>query len=190
MANKDAPFGFRPVGKVGQNADNGGLSEHILTASHTVIYQNDLVKMKSDGSVEVAETDVAVVGSLNGAFYTDATTSKPTFSNYAKGSNTATDIKGFIYDDPYQRFECQSDNTGASALTDINNCSNITYLAGAAPNYISKSEFMDGDLAAGAATLKHHGFSKDPGNSAYASANVNIIVSINEHQYGKAVNGV
>jgi hypothetical protein len=25
MANKDAAFGLRPIGKVGQNRDNGGL---------------------------------------------------------------------------------------------------------------------------------------------------------------------
>jgi hypothetical protein len=190
MANKDAPFGFRPAGKVGQNADNGGLSERLISASATAIFQNDLVKLKSDGSIEVAETNVAVVGSLNGVFFTDASTSKPTFANHLKASNTATDIKGFVYDDPYQRFECQSDNTGASALTDINNNSNITYLAGATPNFISKSEFKDGDLAAGAATLRHLGFSKDPDNSDVGSANVNIIVSINEHQDGKAVDGI
>jgi hypothetical protein len=190
MANKDAPFGFRPAGKVGQNADNGGLSERLITASATAIFQNDLVKLKNDGSIEVAATDQAVVGSLNGVFFTDASTSKPTFANHLKASNTATDIKGFVYDDPYQRFECQSDNTAASALTDINNNANITYLAGATPNFISKSEFADGTLAAGAATLRHLGFSKDPDNSDVGNANVNIIVSINEHQDGKAVDGI
>ena len=84
MANKDAPFGFRPVGKVGQNADNGGLSERLISANATAIYQNDLVKLKSDGSIEVAATDQAVVGSLNGVFFTDANTSKPTFANHLK----------------------------------------------------------------------------------------------------------
>ena len=28
MANKDAAFGLRPIGKVGQNRDNQGLSEY------------------------------------------------------------------------------------------------------------------------------------------------------------------
>ena len=28
MANKDAPFGLKPIGKVGQNRDNQGLSEY------------------------------------------------------------------------------------------------------------------------------------------------------------------
>jgi len=190
MANKDAAFGFRPAGKVGQNADNGGLSEHNINASETVIYHNDLVKMKADHGIEVAAAGGNVLGSLNGVFYTDATTSKPTFSNYSPGSNTADDIKGFIYDDPYQRFECQSNNSGASQATDINNCADIEYTAGAAPNYVSKSELDDSTNAAGAATLKIMGLSRDPDNNTVGSANVNWIVSINEHEYGKGVNGI
>ncbi len=190
MANKDAAFGVRPVGKVGQNRDNGGLSEHIISASATAIYQNDLVKLKNDGSVEVAGAGGNVVGSLNGVFFTDASTSKPTFANHLKASNTATDIKGFVYDDPYQRFEVQSNNTGASALTDINNAADIEYTAGSSPSFISKSELDDSTLAAGAATLKIHGLSRDPDNSTVGSANVNWIVSINEHEYGKGVAGV
>jgi hypothetical protein len=190
MANKDAPFGVRPAGKVGQNADNGGLSEHIITASATAITQNDLVKMKADGSIEVAGAGGNVVGSLNGVFFTDATSGKPTFANNLAGSNAATDIKGFIYDDPYQRFEVQSNNSGASELTDINNCADIVYAVGTAPSMISNSELDDSTLTAGAATLKIHGLSRDPDNSDFASANVNWLVSINEHEYGKAVDGI
>ena len=151
---------------------------------------NDLVKLKSDGSVEVAGAGGNVVGSLNGVFFTDANTSKPTFANHLKASNTASDIKGFVYDDPYQRFEIQSNNTGASAATDVNNAADIEYTAGSSPSYISKSELDDSTLAAGAATLKIHSLSKDPDNSDVGSANVNWIVSINEHEYGKAVDGV
>ena len=32
MANKDAAFGLKPIGKIGQNADNNGLSEYDLSA--------------------------------------------------------------------------------------------------------------------------------------------------------------
>ena len=190
MANKDAAFGTRPVGKVGQNADNGGLSEYIITASATAITQNDLVKLKADGSVEVAGAGGFVVGSLNGVFFTDATTGKPTFANNLAGSNAATDIKGFIYDDPYQRFEIQTNNTAASQLTDINNNADIAYSVGVTPNFISKSELNDSTLAAGAATLRILGLSKDPDNSDVGSANVNWIVAINEHQHGKNVDGI
>jgi hypothetical protein len=33
MANKDAAFGLRPIGKVGQNRDNQGLSEYSIAAN-------------------------------------------------------------------------------------------------------------------------------------------------------------
>jgi hypothetical protein len=45
MANKDAAFGLKAIGKVGQNKDNQGLSEYSIAASATAIYQNDPVKM-------------------------------------------------------------------------------------------------------------------------------------------------
>ena len=38
MANKDAAFGLRPIGKVGQNRDNQGLSEYDIAASASAIY--------------------------------------------------------------------------------------------------------------------------------------------------------
>ena len=107
MANKDAPFGLKPIGKVGQNRDNQGLSEYDIAASATAIFFNDPVKMKNDGTIEVAGAGGAILGSLNGVFFTDATTSKPTFANHLNASNTATDIVGFISDDPYERFEIQ-----------------------------------------------------------------------------------
>ena len=52
MANKDAAFGLKAIGKVGQNRDNQGLSEYSIAASSSAIYQWDpvqwllLVKLK------------------------------------------------------------------------------------------------------------------------------------------------
>ena len=39
MANQDAAFGLKAIGKVGQNRDNQGLSEYSIAASATAIYQ-------------------------------------------------------------------------------------------------------------------------------------------------------
>ena len=44
MANQDAAFGLRAIGKVGQNRDNQGLSEYSIAASSAAIYQNDPVE--------------------------------------------------------------------------------------------------------------------------------------------------
>ena len=191
MANQDAAFGLKPIGKVGQNRDNGGLSEYDIAASATAIYFNDPVKMKNDGTIEVAGAGGAILGSLGGVFFTDANTSKPTFANHLKASNTATDIKGFVSDDPYERFEIQTNNTGASANTDIFNVADIEYTAGSSPDFVSKVELNDSTLASGSsATLQILGLSRDPSNNEVGSANVNWVVRINEHELDMNVNGV
>ena len=182
MANKDAAFGLKPIGKIGQNADNNGLSEYDIAASATAIYFQDPVEILATGTIGVAAAgDTTILGSLNGVFFTDANTSKPTFANHLDASNAATDIKGFVTDDPYQRYEVQSDNTSASAQTDIGNVANIEYTAGSAPNFVSKVELDDSDLATTDGQLKVIGVSKDPENNDLTSANVNFVVTINEH---------
>ena len=191
MANKDAPFGMKPIGKVGQNRDNQGLSEYDIAASATAIYFQDPVKMVNTGTIGVAAAGDALLGVLTGIFFTDASTSKPTFANHLDASNAATDIKGFITDDPYERFEIQSNNSGASASTDIFNVADIVYAAGSSPDYVSQVELNDSTLAAGSsATLQILGPSKDPDNSDVGSANVNWVVRINEHLLDMNVNGV
>jgi hypothetical protein len=178
MANKDAAFGLKAIGKVGQNRDNQGLSEYSIAASATAIYQWDPVEMLDTGTIGVAAAGDVLLGSLNGVFYTDASTSKPTWANHLAASNTATDIVGFVADDPYERFEVQS--AGTVAQTNIGNCADIAYTAGSSPNYVSKVE-ISGTMAASAAQLKIIGVSKDPDNSELGAANANVIVTINEH---------
>ena len=181
MANKDAAFGMRAIGKVGQNRDSQGLSEYSISASATAIYQGDPVEILAAGTIGVAAAGDALLGPLNGVFFTHASTSKPTFANHLEASNTASDIVGFVSDDPYERFEVQSNNTGASAQTDIGNVANIAYTAGSSPNYVSKVELDDSDLATSDGQLKVIGVSKDPDNNDLSSANVNFVVTINEH---------
>ena len=186
MANKDAAFGLKAIGKVGQNRDNQGLSEYDIAASATAIYQNDPVKMLATGTIGVAAAGDVLLGALTGVFFTDASTSKPTYANHLEASNTATDIVGFVADDPYERFEVQS--AGTVNQTNIGNCADIAYTAGSSPNYVSKVE-ASGTMAAGEAQLKIIGVSKDPDNNELGSANANLIVNINEH-FLKATAGI
>ncbi len=181
MANQDSAFGLRPSGKVGQNRDNQGLSEYSIAASSAAIYQWDPVKT-SGGYLLVAGAGGNLRGSLNGVFYTDASTSKPTWANHLEASNTATDIVGYVSDDPYERFEIQSNNAGASAVTDVGKTADLVYAAGSSPDYISGVELDDSTLNTTAQQLKIMGASKDPSNNAVASANVNWVVVIAEHE--------
>ena len=187
MANKDAAFGLRPMGKVGQNRDNQGLSEYDISASASAIYFNDPVEILAAGTIGVAAATDALLGSLGGVFFTDASTSKPTFANHLDASNTATDIKGFVSDDPYERFEIQAD--GATAAADVGLNADIVYAAGSSPDYVSKVELDTSDQKTATAQLRIIGISKDIENNEAGSANVNLVTIINEHQL-KGTTGV
>jgi len=183
MANQDSPFGLRPVGKVSGNRDSGGTTEYDIAACASAIYQNDPVKMLCTGTIGVAAATQTLIGSINGVFYTDATTSKPTFARYLAASNSATDIVGYVNDDPFTVFEIQSAGSGAHAQGDIgSNADLATYAAGAAPDYLSAVEAVDTQSAT-AATLRIVGLSKDPDNNDITAANVNWRVLIAEHFY-------
>ena len=187
MANKDAAFGLRPIGKVGQNRDNQGLSEYDINTTTSTIYFQDPVKAVADGGITVAGAGDLLLGSLNGIFYTDVSTSKPTWSNHYASGNTATDAVAFVSDDPYERFEIQS--AGSVTGANIFLVADIAYTAGDSANYVSKAE-ISGTMTSGAsAQLRILGISKDPDNSDTASANVNVVVNINEHFLNSA-NGV
>tara|TARA_R100001460_G_scaffold16418_2_gene35858 strand:+ start:1053 stop:1616 length:564 start_codon:yes stop_codon:yes gene_type:complete len=187
MANQDAPFGLKPIGKVGQNRDAQGLSEYSIAASADAIYFQDPVELAATGTITVAAASDALLGSLNGVFFTDATTGKPTYANHLNASNAATDIVGFVSDDPYERFEVQSD--GATAKADVGLNADIVYAAGSSPDYVSQVELDFSDQKTGTAQLRIIGISKDPSNNEAGSANVNLVTIINEHQL-KATAGV
>ena len=184
MANQDAAFGLRAIGKVGQNKDNQGLSEYNIAASSAAIYQNDAVQFQTTGYIRVGAANVPLLGTLNGIFYTDASTSKPTWANHLEASNTATDIVGFVSDDPYERFEVQADST--LAIVNIGMNADISFKAGTSPNFISKSEVLTSAVVSTTAQFRILGVSKDIENNQLVNAttyaaNVNVVGIINEH---------
>jgi hypothetical protein len=183
MANRSSVgFGLRPIGKVGQNRDAQGLSEYLVSDSPTIAYFNDPVKATDAGTIAVAAAGDKLLGSLNGSFYTDPTTQKPTWRNYIP-SVAATDIVAFVSDDPYERFEIRSNNTGASQVTDIFNNANITYLAGDSANYVSRVRLNDATLTTSTEQLQILGSTKDTGDNNITQSHVVWVVRINEHQF-------
>jgi hypothetical protein len=175
--------------KVGQNRDNGGLSEYSIAANDTsTIYFNDPVKATAAGTIDVAGAGGDLLGSLNGVFYTDPTTKKPTWANHYSQVNAA-DTVAFVSDDPYERFEIQSNGTNAITQASVFFNYDIAYTAGDSANYVSKVELNEASGVSTAAQLRLLGFSKDPDNSDIGSANVNMVVSINEH-FLKSTTGI
>ena len=183
MANSSAVgFGLKPIKMYGNGYENMGLGEYPVAASSDAIYNQDLVCQHTTGFVIVGVAGTEdIIGSLNGVFYTDATTNKPTFQNYLQASNTASDIVALVNDSPLQQYEIRSDATGASSQASVGEVADITYVAGATPNYVSKTTLASAGLAAGSSKqLKVIGVSRDPENNDLASANVVWRVVINE----------
>ena len=183
MANSSSTgFGMKPIKMYGNGYENMGLGEYPVAASSDAIYNQDLVCQAATGFVIVGIAGTEdIIGSLNGVFYTDATTSKPTFQNYLQGLNTATDIVALVNDSPIQQYEVRSNNTGASAQTDVGNTADIAYVAGATPNYISRATLDDSTLNNNAdQQVKIIGVSRDPENNDLTAANVVWRVILNQ----------
>ena len=181
MANASTTgFGFRPIKKIAQNDNNAGLSEYSVAASSALISHACLVQLTADGVV-LASTNSTEnnLGTLNGVFYTDATTSKPTWSNYSPASNTATDIVAFINDDPMQMYEVMSADT-AFNQNEVGHCADQVLAAGTTPLFISKSK-ISATTATTLAQLFILGVSKDPDASDTTVEGFALRVQIREH---------
>ena len=196
MANQDAAFGLRPLKTMGQQDDSTGMSSfNIVPGDASVLYQGSLAIPTSAGYVDIATAGATQnIGAFWGTFYVDPTTLKPTFKNYYPGSITPPSsgaIEAFVYDSPYQMFEVQSNNAGASAQADVYECADIANpTAGSTLNGVSGQELDDSDLSADIAQLKVIGVSRDPKNSDLTAANVNWRVQIAEHIFGSFTGGI
>ena len=199
MANQDAAFGLRPLKSVGQGDDSTGMSSHAIDAAYgTAIYQGSPVVVAA-GYITISTAGaVPNMGAFWGCFYVDPTTLKPTFKNYYPGSITppsSKDIEAFVYDNPNQMFEIQSDNDGASTLADIFSNADLVNFGGSTLNGVSNSELDDSTIAASsdvAAQLLIIGTSRDPKNNDVTDTggNVNWRVLVNMHLFGHGVGTV
>ena len=184
MANQSTTgFGLRPIAKIGQNDNNAGLSEWNVAASSAIMYHHDMVMLTADGVI-LQSTDTAPnnLGSLNGVFYTDATTSKPTWANYSKASNTATDIVALVNSDPQQIFEIR-DAGSTLVAADAGGTSKIVTTAGSSINFVSGETIYDA-AGTGADQLKLLGVSFDEQNQDPSSNGCIWRVQIYEHILG------
>ena len=181
MANASTTgFGFRPIKKIAQNYNNAALSEYNVAASSALISHACLVRLTADGVVLASgNTDTNNLGTLNGVFYTDATSNKPTFSNFSPAANTATDIVAFINDDPMQMYEIMSADT-AFNQNEVGHCADQVNDVGVTPLFISKSK-ISATTANTQAQLFIMGVSRDPDHSDTTAEGFALRVQIREH---------
>ena len=188
MANKDAPFGLRPVGELGSSYNTSGTTEYsIASGASGNIFSGDLVKMASTGTILVAAAGDQALGVFRGCKYTDSN-GDVIYSAYWPNGTVSSDAVAFVVDDPNALFEVQSAATGSVVQTVVGNNADIVYSTGSTQTGISAVK-ISGTTAATSAQLRIVGFSGDPDNNALGtgtlSTNVNKIVKINEHFYAQ-----
>ena len=194
MANINVAFGFKPVGKHGSSPATQGTSQYFIASNASAIFQGSPVKAElTGGTIQIASATGngdQLVGVFAGCEYVDATTGKLRFNNTWPGSgsaNTDFDIKGFVYDDPSQRFIIAADggNTSrATAKVDIFKTADIA--SGASGNTTTgiSSAVLDISTAEDTDTsncVMILGIHEDVTNADHSAAGVSYIVKINNH---------
>ncbi len=194
MANANVAFGFKPVGKHGSCPATQGRSQYFIGSDASAIFQGSPVKAElTGGTIQIGSASGngdQLVGIFAGCEYVDATTGKLKFSNTWPGSgsaNTTFDIKGFVYDNPSQRFIIASDGTNTDRTTakaDIFKTADIA--SGASGNTTTgiSSAVLDISTAEDTDTsnvVMILGIHEDVTNADHSAAGVSYIVKINNH---------
>jgi hypothetical protein len=185
MANDTGNFGLRASRQLDGSPYNGAQNRYrILKNYATALYQGDLVQTSLNGTIQRAgATDNPVVGVFNGVFYTDPTTSKPTWKNYYPATISANDIMAQVIDGPDVVFEVNADATFTVSHLFANykiNATTGSTLSG------QGRESLDVATADSSSTfvLKAVDISQDPNNSdTTASSGCNVLVVLNAHSY-------
>ena len=194
MANANVAFGLKPVGMHGSSPATQGTSQYFIASNASAIFQGSPVKAElSGGTIQIASASGngdQLVGVFAGCEFVDATTGKLRFSNTWPGSgsaNTNFDIKGFVYDNPAQRFIIASDGTNtdrATAKADIFKTADLA--SGASGNTTTgiSSAVLDISTAEDTDTsnvVMILGIHEDVTNADHSAAGVSYIVKINNH---------
>jgi len=194
MANANVAFGLKPVGMHGSSPATQGTSQYFIASDASAIFQGSPVKAElTGGTIQIASASGngdQLVGVFAGCEFVDATTGKLRFSNTWPGSgsaNTNFDIKGFVYDNPAQRFIIASDGTNtdrATAKADIFKTADMA--SGTSGNTTTgiSSAVLDISTAEDTDTSNVFmilGIHEDVTNADHSAAGVSYIVKINNH---------
>ena len=123
MANRNtAGFGLIAAGVLGATPSTGGQNKYKIDSGYgSSIYLGQPVQFDTAGGANdnpgyIINGQDAItrptIGVFNGAFYTDATTNKPTFSSFFPRTTApanSEDVDAFIIDNPLQQYNVQLD---------------------------------------------------------------------------------
>ena len=196
MANRNTQgFGLKAAMRVGNTPSIQGQSKYEIDAGETnAIFNGEPVKVdisaSTGGYIVTAAAGTAAVGVLNGVVYTDATTLKPTFSNFYPAATTpanSEDVTAFVNDDPNQEYIIATDATLGGTLALRKSKIGLTYAttsaAGSTTTGKSSVQLGISTAATTAKQLRMVRVAEDPENQEQTSANCSVVVKINLHQY-------
>ena len=188
MANRNtAGFGLIPQGTIGSTPATGGQGKYYIDAAYNAdLFQGTAVKSNA-GYIITAQAAITntCIGVLNGIFYNDATTKKPTFANFYNQPITpanSEDITAFVIDNPNQLFVGAID--AAAAQAEYGKTYGLTVTA--AGSDLSGQSSSTLTYATRHATNNQWRLvrtAEDPENNDIAAANCSVVVAHNLNQY-------
>ena len=215
MANRSTTgFGFRAANRLGNTDSIQGQAKYQLqTAPGVALMKNDPASIQDAGNqgfiqdASFATTDdggtggasydntghAKLVGVLNGFFFIDNTTKKPTFANevaasQAFGTNPNTgNTNGFAFvnNDPYQEYICKTDDAVAQSVQNATafNCNNN---GGTSKDGQSTVTLEMGSANAATSMFTIVGVAEDPDNEDITAAgcNVKVVMAAAARLYG------
>ena len=215
MANQSTTgFGFRAANRLGGTPSIQGQTKYQLqTAPGVALMKNDPASIQDAGNTgfiqdaSFATTDdggtggasyasdshAKLVGVLNGFFFIDSTTKKPTFANNVAASqafgtnpNTgSTNGFAFVNNDPYQEYICKADAAIAVAAQNKTayNCNNN---GGTSKDGQSVVTLEIGSNNAATSMFTVIGTAEDPENEDITAAgcNVKVVMAAAARLYG------
>lgn len=134
-------YGFIPVKHVagGVIRMNNFEDYTIASAYNTALYTGDPVMKVADGSIELATAgSAAYCGIFAGVEYTDSVTGDQVYNAYWPADQTATNIKAYVWDDPWIKFKVEADqDTTPLVAGDVG--MNCDHIAGTGSNVTKRS---------------------------------------------------
>ena len=200
MANSNVKFGLKPINAMG-GTNPGSTNMYFIASDASAIFQGSPVQAElSGGTIQVlgnATGDTKqILVVFAGCEYVDNTTKKLKFSNTWPGSGSADtnhDIKGFVYDNPMQRFIICSDGTNTDRATakadvfktaEIENATAGNTTTGISNAQIDISTAEDSDPSNPLLIL---GIQEDVENADHSAAGIQYIVKLNNHVFFSSV---
>jgi len=188
MANRNTQgFGLIAQGTVGSTMASQGQGKYLIDAGYNAdLFQGTAVK-SSAGYIITAQAAITntCIGVLNGIFYNDATTKKPTFANFYNQPITpanSEDITAFVIDNPNQLFVGAID--AAAAQAEYGKTYGLTVTAaGSDLSGQSSSTLTYASRHATANQWRLVRTAEDPENNDIAAANCSVVVAHNLNQY-------